>query len=380
MKRLAILSTHPIQYNAPLFRLLAADEAIELKVFYSKKSEEVRFDKDFGREIIWDVPLTQGYVHESFGASARNGRKQMVRAIEEFNPNALLVYGWNFPGHWATMRHFKGRAPVWFRGDSTLLDPLPFWKKVMRKLLLNLVYRSVDRAFYVGQANKRYFIWAGLQEKQLTYAPHAVDNDYFIRDDEERMKLAVAKRKELGIEPDATVFLFVGKLEAKKQPEMLGRAFLRLKSTNAHLIYIGSGAMEKDLKSEFRVSSNIHFIGFQNQQSMPVWYRVGNVLCLPSAGPGETWGLAVNEAMACGCTAIVSDRVGCGEDLIVRRLGSFVVPFDQLPSWVAILNELARQGQEARDITEIKRFVNTRFNFRNMITAIKSQLQDVQAT
>lgn len=314
MKRLAILSTHPIQYNAPLFRLLAADKAIDLKVFYSKKTEEIRFDKDFGREVVWDIPLTDGYEHESFEASSRPGQRQMITAIEQFYPDALLVFGWNFPGHWPTMRHFKGRVPVWFRGDSTLLDPLPFWKKMFRKFLLTLVYSSVDRAFYVGKANKRYFLWAGLQEKQLTYAPHAVDNDYFMRDDEARMELAAAKRRELGIAPEATVFLFVGKLEAIKQPEMVGRAFTRIKSANAHLIYVGSGAMEQALKTEFNTLPNIHFVGFQNQQSMPIWYRVGDVLCLPSTT--ETWGLVVNEAMACGCTVIVSDRVGCGEDVI----------------------------------------------------------------
>ena len=59
MKRLAILSTHPIQYNAPLFRMLAQEKSIDLKVFYSKKTEQVRFDKDFGQEITWDVPLTE---------------------------------------------------------------------------------------------------------------------------------------------------------------------------------------------------------------------------------------------------------------------------------------------------------------------------------
>ena len=57
MNRLAIVSTHPIQYNAPLFRLLAGDEVIDLKVFFSKKTEEIRFDKDFGREVVWDIPL-----------------------------------------------------------------------------------------------------------------------------------------------------------------------------------------------------------------------------------------------------------------------------------------------------------------------------------
>ena len=125
MKRLAILSTHPIQYNAPLFRMLAQEESIDLKVFYSKKTEQVRFDKDFGQEVTWDVPLTEGYLHESFDAKEKTGRNQLMASIESFNPSALLVYGWNFDGHLAAMRHFHGSVPVWFRGDSTLLDPLP---------------------------------------------------------------------------------------------------------------------------------------------------------------------------------------------------------------------------------------------------------------
>jgi len=315
MKRLAILSTHPIQYNAPLFRMLAADDAIDLMVFYSKQTEEVRFDQDFGREVVWDIPLTDGYAHQSFGASDKDGKKQLIASIGQFQPDALLVYGWNFPGHWAVMRYFKGRIPVWFRGDSTLIDPLPMWKKALRKALLNLVYRSVDRAFYVGRANKRYFLWAGMKEFQLTHAPHAVDNAFFMRDDETRKKEALAKRKELGISENATVFLFVGKMEPKKQPLMMGDAFCKIDSnTKSHLIFIGSGELESALKSRFQDHPRIRFVGFQNQQAMPIWYRVGNVVCLPSKGPGETWGLAVNEAMACGCAAIVSDRVGCGEE------------------------------------------------------------------
>ena len=102
------------------------------------------------------------------------------------------------------MRHFHGSVPVWFRGDSTLLDPLPFWKRTLRKLSLNWVYRFVDRAFYVGQANKRYFLWCGLKEDQLTYAPHAVDNEFFMKDDESAGR-GPEIRNDLGIDPEATV-------------------------------------------------------------------------------------------------------------------------------------------------------------------------------
>ena len=374
MKRLAILSTHPIQYNAPLFRLLADDQAIGLKVFYSKKSDEVRYDKDFGREVVWDIPLTESYEHESFEASSRPGQKQLIHAIEQFDPAALLVFGWNFPGHWATMRHFKGRVPVWFRGDSTLIDPLPFWKKALRKLLLTQVYRSVDRAFYVGKANKRYFLWAGLKEKQLTYAPHAVDNEYFMRDDEERRRQAVRKRKELGIAPDAIVFMFVGKLESKKQPELLGRAFQNVQSESTHLVFLGSGALEDSLKREFRVLSNVHFVGFQNQGLMPIWYRVANVLCLPSKGPGETWGLAVNEAMACGCQAIVSDRVGCAMEFEKITPDSIhVFPWNDANALSSCMQTLAEKGPTNQPTEQA---LHAHFNFVKLQDALLGALND----
>ncbi len=375
MNRLAIVSTHPIQYNAPLFRMLAKDDSIDLKVFYSKPSEEVKFDQDFGQEVAWDIPLLDGYEHASFEAAVPQGKRSLIDAIEAFKPKAVLMYGWNFPGHWAVMRHFKGRIPVWFRGDSTLLDPLPFWKKTARKLLLTMVYRSVDRAFFVGQANKRYFEWAGLRPDQLTYAPHAVDNEFFMCAEEERHELALQKRVELGIPADAKVFIFVGKLESKKQPQMLAAAFMDAELNNTHLVFIGSGALEAKLKAQYGTTANVHFVGFQNQQSMPVWYRVGDVLCLPSKGPGETWGLAVNEAMASGCAAIASERTGCHEDILTSNSVGIHFPADRTDD----LSESLRYASELTwDRNAIQSHIS-HWSFPEIIKAIRLELNQLKS-
>jgi len=332
-RRLAILSTHPIQYNAPLFRLLAAEESMELKVFYSKVAEEVRFDPDFGQEVVWDIPLTEGYDHESFSASNGEGCREMFAAIEAFAPDALLVYGWNFPGHFKAMRHFHGTLPVWFRGDSTLLDPLPIWRKGLRKIWLRWVYRHVDKVFYVGSANKKYFKWAGLTEEQLVYAPHAVDNDFFSRDDESRRRQAREIRSQLGISEHAFVFLFVGKIEPIKQPLELAHAFKKMLANShekdAHLVFVGAGIQSNMLIKESEVCANVHVVGFVNQSFMPVYYRLGDCLCLTSTS--ETWGLAVNEFLAStGGALILSDRVGCADDVKLLIKHTVVVRTDSL--------------------------------------------------
>ena len=75
---------------------------------------------------------------------------------------------------------------------------------------------------------------------------------------------------------------------------------------------------------------------------MPVAYRLGDVVVLPSRGPGETWGLAVNEAMACGRPAVVSDRVGCAPDLIQPDTGR-VVPVGDADALAVALAEIVRR-------------------------------------
>lgn len=360
MKRLTILSTHPIQYNAPLFRLIAADPDIELKVFYSKVTEEVRFDKDFGQEVTWDIPLTEGYAHESFSAASAPGRKRLIRAIEKFGPNAILVFGWNFDGHFAVMKHFRGKTPVWFRGDSTLIDPQPFWKKILRRAWLSWVYSKVDKVFYVGSANKRYFEWAGIKGENLIYAPHAVDNEFFLTDNDNRCRQADEIRSQLGIPNDAFVFLFVGKLESKKQPVELTLAFNTMisASTNiqCHLVIVGNGALSGKLKEETQTNQFVHSIGFVNQSLMPIYYRLANCLCLPSKGPGETWGLAVNEFLAStNGILLLSDRVGCAEDMI--GFNDILVRWNDYENWPTKLKEALeswkKQGSHAEGLRKL---------------------------
>jgi glycosyltransferase involved in cell wall biosynthesis len=53
---------------------------------------------------------------------------------------------------------------------------------------------------------------------------------------------------------------------------------------------------------------------------MPIAYRLGDIFVLPS-GFGESWGVAVNEALACGRPVIVSDRVGCAADVVDASCG-----------------------------------------------------------
>ena len=216
------------------------------------------------------------------------------------------------------MRYFHGKIPVLFRGDSNLTDEHSGFsvKKLVRRLLLRWVYRCADYALYTGEANKQYYLAHGLKHNQLLFSPHAVDNSRFAGNEQAHELKAKEWRTALEIKENIFVFLFAGKLTKKKDPEILIKAFIALSQKNTALIIAGNGELETELKERYKHRTDIFFIPFQNQRTMPVVYRLANMFVLPSKGPGETWGLAVNEAMACRRGVIVSDKCGCASDVV----------------------------------------------------------------
>lgn len=364
-KKLAIVSTHPIQYNAPLFALLEQSQVIQPRVFYTwSQGEEAVPDRDFKQTIRWDIPLLEGYDHEFSKNTSKNpglhhfmGLKNpgLIKQISNWNPDGILVYGWNFYSHLSVMRYFKGRKPVFFRGDSTLLDEASGMKTLIRRKFLRWVYSHVDAAFYVGTNNKDYFNVHGLHENKLYFAPHAIDNDRFELSSRQKENEAAEFRSRLGIDTTQTVVLFAGKFEPKKDPALLIKAFAAMNSRNKHLVLVGNGPQENMLKALAEGQKNIHFLPFQNQSKMPAIYGMADLLALPSQGPGETWGLAVNEAMACGKPALVSTKVGCSADLVKPGLNGDVFEAGNLESLTRSLdsltrskNNLGQMGQNAK--------------------------------
>jgi glycosyltransferase involved in cell wall biosynthesis len=330
-KRLAVITTHPIQYYSPIFRLLSERGLVDICVFYTWEREASGFDVEFGKSFEWDIPLLQGFEHV-FVPNGGSERRDLMgvrnpgleACIRDWGADAVLVFGWNYLSHLRAMRHFHGRIPVFFRGDSNLLDPRPGWKKSMRMLFLRLVYRYVDTAFYVGTRSREYFRAVGMREEALVFAPHAVDNERFSRQSREARERVLAWRGELGIGESETVFLFAGKFIDKKDPLLLMEAFIELDEENTHLVFIGDGILKDEMQRMASGNSRIHILPFQNQSAMPAAYALCDVFCLPSKGPGETWGLAVNEAMACGKAVLVSERVGCAVDLVCHAENGYV--------------------------------------------------------
>lgn len=348
-KKIAIITSHPIQYNSPLFSLMNSEANIELMVFYTWGEESLgsKYDPDFGKVIEWDIPLLDGYNYTFLKNTSKESGSHhfkgiinptLNKEIEEWGAEIVWVWGWSFDSHLKAMRYFKGKVPVWFRGDSTLLDePRGFsLRKLARRIFLSWVYKHIDKAFYVGTHNKAYFRAHGLNENQLVYAPHAIDNGRFADPTGIFAKEAKLRRKQLDIDKDSKVLLFVGKFEPKKNPFYFKKLIEKSEDKGITGIMVGHGSLENELKKN--APKNLIFLPFQNQSKMPVVYRMADVLILPSQGPGETWGLALNESLASGTPIIASDNCGGAIDLINSTNGYLLnlkkIDFNDLEKWI----------------------------------------------
>ncbi len=320
---LAIAVSHPIQYYAPVFKQMA--QKVRLKVFFTRSQGSLGYDKRFQRKIQWDIPLLEGYDYEFVKAG------QLIKRLREFDPNQLLVYGWAHYSHLKLMFFFNKKLTVNFRGDSTLLDEQPRWKQMLKKLFLTWIYKRVDYAFYVGTCNKRYFLAYGLKEEQLCFAPHSIDNDRFSN------PAGSVIRSDLGLSKNVILILYAGKFDQNKNPGLLLQAFIELNLADVHLLFAGSGLMEKSLILKSADITNVHFIPFQNQSAMPALYQACDLFCLPTKS--DSWGLSINEAMAAGKAILASDKAGAAHDLVTRDNGR-IFESNNLPDLKEKLREL----------------------------------------
>jgi len=337
MYKIAIITTHPIQYNVPLFRKMSQSSEIEIKVFYTwEKWLLQKYDDGFGKNIEWDIPLAEGYnytfVKNISGKQDTSHFFRMItpslnKEITEWGANAILIYGWRFYSHLNAIRYFKGKIPVFFRGDSTLLNEKKGIKSLLRRKILKLVYRNIDFAFYVGQNNKDYFFKHGLNEKQLIFAPHSIDEKHFEDTKKIYRQNANILRKNMNISAQDIVILFAGKFQKIKNPEIILKAADLLNKNykaenHLHFLFVGNGELENILKFRAENIANIHFLPFQNQTQMPIIYRIADIFVLPSKS--ETWGLSINEAMACGVAILASNKVGSGIDLVKDTVNGYI--------------------------------------------------------
>lgn len=391
--RLAYLVSHPIQYQAPLLRLISAEPDIDLTVFYcSDLSVRQYHDEGFGQAVHWDVPLLEGYRYEFLPALGGANRLSfwrplnygLMRRLRAGGFNALWIHGWGYWSHlWAVASAKKMGIKILMRGESgvhlKIQNPL---KQMLRQSLMRYLVANTDAFLAIGEHNQKYYLQHGAQQQRLFSMPYCVDNAFF----QEKAALARNTREQLRasleLTPGRPVVLYASKMMGRKCPGDLMEAYIRLSTDgrsepHPYLLFIGDGELRSELEtraSEFPWNS-IKFLGFKNQSELPNYYDLCDVFVLPSVQ--EPWGLVINEVMNAGRAVIVSDEVGCAPDLVKQNENGYIFKagdVDELHhALTMLLNHPAKtcaMGQRSLDIINHWGFHEDVVGLRNALESV----------
>ena len=385
-----LVSTHPIQYQIPWFQALAIESEIEFSVLFVQRPDAKDQGVGFGLSFEWDIPLYEGYQWQQ--VQQLRGRKGLrgffasriaspVKLLRDLKPTVLVLTGWQA---WPLIQLLLAarllKIPVIMRGESNALRQRPLGVRLLHRLLL----RQCAAFLTIGKSNGDFYRNNGVPESKLFNAAYFVDNARFQQASRDLAPEHSAIRNKWRIPDTAICFCYVGKLEPKKRVldvlSALHKALERSESSMCLLI-VGSGElMDEAVAFVERLSLPVTFAGFLNQTEIPAAYVASDCLVLAS-DYGETWGLVVNEAMACGRSAIVSNRAGCSVDLVIEGETGLTFPFGDVDALADRLVQVAADPIGLKEMgVKARERVSEHYSIRNAVQGTLSAIRSVHET
>lgn len=144
-------------------------------------------------------------------------------------------------------------------------------------------------------------------EKRLVSNIHYIPNGIDLR-------LYKPPKKRLPLNgPDSKTFLYVGRLDRRKNVESLLKAFalIEQRTNNSYLIIAGDGSRRAGLEQQAKTLGikNVHFSGYVSEDEKRRLMGNADVFCSP-AMIGESFGIVLTEAMAMGCPVVAGRNSG----------------------------------------------------------------------
>lgn len=360
--RVAVVTSHPVQYNAPLFREITRRGRIDLTVLYESvlgTGLEDMHVEAFGRSLAWDVDLLEGYEHR-FLSRARKVTPQrrrgmldpsVVDALRRGRFDVAVIFGWAHATEIIAMVAARLlRIPYLLYTDTDARDPGTSGRPELRRLVLSAIVRAAAGALYTGTFNRDLYLRFGTPPQRLFFSPWSVERERFGGGDRH------ATRARLGLREEVVYSLFVGTLIERKRPLDLLDAVARLQQAGAPAgaLMVGTGPLEDAVRRRCAELADVHFLGFAGQSELPDVYAAADVFVLPTShDPRAT---VVNEAMAAGLPVVITDGTGVWGpgDLVADGREGLVVPVGDAGALAHAIERLvdaecrARMGAAAR--------------------------------
>ena len=386
--RLAYLVSHPIQYQAPLLRRIAAEPDIDLTVFFCSDISTRAFrNEGFGRVLQWDVPLLDGYKHQFLPVWGprepvtiwRPFTHGLGQRLSDGRFEALWVHSYARLSNIAGMLAAKRRkVPVLLREEMSQYSAR---RSALRQTIKRLGMAGLDRfvASYlaIGSANREYYRAHGVADARIFLMPYAVDNERFRATADAARAERTVHKEQLRIPAERPVAVLSARLIEEKAPADLiaaWRSFTEKLTPDQRpfLLVIGDGPLRSSLEQMAEGLDTVRFLGFRNQQELPLLYAMADLLVLPSVR--EPWGLVINEAMAAGCAILASDRVGAAKDLVREGVNGAVFRAGSVPDLAERLERLLMEPDRLAEMGRQSRTIIDRWSFNEDVAGLRAAL------
>lgn len=373
-KNVCFVSTHPIQYQVPIYKELNRLKNFNSLVLYTSQfNKKMRlWDKELNKKINWGTECLANYNY--FILNNKNFLKKIF-FIRNFlikeKIDYLIISGWNNINYLIVIILSSIlKIKLILRCENNFENSNKL-KINIKAFFLNFFIKKIISFFLaIGVKNKKYYVDIGIDKKKIFNAPYFVDNNFF------SPKLLGSKKKnqikKFYFKNNKINIIFVGKLISRKGIDIILELTIFLKkkniSNNYNFIIIGDGVKKNKIIDKFKKANIdfVNFIGHQSQDNLRYFYFLSDYLILPSYY--ETWGLVANESMMMGTPCIVSSNCGCAGDLVKNnQTGIIFKNLKELENLFLNLKTLNGKKKFKKKILN----ANKHFNLKNTILAIK---------
>ncbi len=238
-------------------------------------------------------------------------RRRLREYIDKFEPSLILAHRWKATAIAASAlsQSPEKKIPVF-----SVVHALYQMQSLSRRLVGRFIFKGCCRFIGVSKAVREDVLAAGfgLNPEAVLALPNAVD----VSQTENCLLPRQAARQFLGVASTALVCGHVGRLVGAKDQKTLISAFHKLtqRLPSAHLVIIGDGRLEDDLRSQVKsldLETAVTFAGAQSQavRLMPAFD------CFVLTSVAEGFPRVLLEAMICRLPIVATDRGGIGEVL-----------------------------------------------------------------
>lgn len=335
--QVAYFLSHPVQYQSPMLRHLAAAGMGVTTVYGDVSTAGSYFDPDYQQQVSWDQPMLEGYPHAVLPTplltySPWSWKKLAEAWMLTHRPQVVWVHGWGTAfALGALLAAQSCGLPIFLRGETHLrcLKGAWLWRQAHRAVLSRL-FTQVDQFLAIGSANHAFYRSYGVGEARISTVPYVTDNRHFQAACMRASAAREALRSQLNLSPGRPVLLFVGRLSGEKGIPTLLRAMQLIQgcldiNERPYLLMVGEGPLSRRLRRAAEpLGGDVRFLGFVSPSRLPALYDLCSALVLPSVH--EPWGMVVNEVMNAGRPVLLSDRVGAAGDLLHEGLNGLSFP------------------------------------------------------